>query len=99
MTRLRKLALLAATGVLSVLVAGSAPAVPPSDEVVLRSPSARRVDCTAAARRAMPEGKGHDHFKSSQHRFSCAMDFVRFLPLHEELAARPDVVLGEMDVK
>lgn len=56
--------------------------------------------CTSAARGAMPEGPGHDHADVTQHRnLRCRIEQKAFLPLTEELAARPDVVLGEMDVK
>ncbi|HEX2085836.1 MAG TPA: hypothetical protein VHF89_09150 [Solirubrobacteraceae bacterium] len=56
--------------------------------------------CTDAAKRGMPEGEGHDHQDVTQHRnLRCRIEQVAFLSLKEELAARPDVVLGEMDVK
>src|SRR5918997_432757 len=56
--------------------------------------------CTKAASRAMPgASKGHDHSKVSPHRFSCRMKQVFYDSLEDELAARTDVVLGEMDVK
>jgi hypothetical protein len=55
--------------------------------------------CTAEARQAFPDGGGHVHSDPSQHRFSCRMQQVFFDSLADELAARPDVVLGEMDVK
>ena len=56
--------------------------------------------CTAAAAQGMPEGEGHDHQDIELHRnLSCRMKQVAFLPLKEELKDRPDVVLGEMDVK
>jgi hypothetical protein len=56
--------------------------------------------CTKAAGEGMPEGEGHDHQDVTQHRdLRCAIEQVAFLPLRDELAARPDVVLGEMDVK
>jgi len=56
--------------------------------------------CTKKASRAMPDaGETHDHSKISQHRFSCRMRQVFFDSLEDELAAREDVVLGEMDVK
>ena len=56
--------------------------------------------CTAAAAQGMPEGEGHDHQNIEQHRgLSCGMKQSAFLPLVEELKDRPDVVLGEMDVK
>ena len=55
--------------------------------------------CTAAARGGMPEGTGHNHRDISQHRLGCRMKQVAFLSLQRELGARPNVVLGEMDVK
>ena len=56
--------------------------------------------CTEAAKSGMPEGEGHDHQNVEQHRgLRCAIEQSAFIPLNEELAARPDVVLGEMDVK
>jgi len=56
--------------------------------------------CTEAAKDGMPDGEGHDHQDVEQHRgLRCRIEQVAFLPLTEELAARPDVVLGEMDVK
>ncbi len=56
--------------------------------------------CTAAAAEGMPEGEGHNHQDIEQHRnLSCRMKQVAFNPLKEELKDRPDVVLGEMDVK
>jgi len=56
--------------------------------------------CTAAAAQGMPEGEGHDHQNIEQHRnLSCRMKQTAFLPLVEELKDRPNVVLGEMDVK
>ena len=55
--------------------------------------------CTAAARGAMPEGDGHDHADVGQHDFQCRMRQVAFDSLRDELGARGDVVLGEMDVK
>jgi len=55
--------------------------------------------CTGAAKGAFADGDGHDHLDVSQHRFACNMQQIAFLPLVKELAGRPDVVLGEMDVK
>ena len=56
--------------------------------------------CTEVAKRGMPEGDDHDHQDVTQHRnLRCRIEQVAFLPLKDELAARPDVVLGEMDVK
>ncbi|CAA9510521.1 MAG: hypothetical protein AVDCRST_MAG85-2311, partial [uncultured Solirubrobacteraceae bacterium] len=56
--------------------------------------------CTEAAKSGMPEGQGHNHADVTQHRgLRCRIEQSAFLPLKEELADRPDVVLGEMDVK
>jgi hypothetical protein len=55
--------------------------------------------CTDLARRAMPDGPGHDHSVITQHRFFCQMRQVFFDSLNDELAARNDVILGEMDVE
>jgi hypothetical protein len=55
--------------------------------------------CTAAARQAMPGGEGHDHGDISQHQLSCQMRQVFYDSLSDELAARNDVILGEMDVE
>ena len=55
--------------------------------------------CTDAARESMPEGAGHDHLNIEQHRLACRMRQVAFHSLREQLAARPNVVLGEMDIK
>ena len=55
--------------------------------------------CTTAAGKSMPEGKGHDHSDLAQHRFRCRVRQVFFDSLEDELGARQDVVLGEMDVK
>jgi len=55
--------------------------------------------CTEAASKSMPEGEGHDHSNLAQHRFRCRMRQVFFDSLEDELGARQDVVLGEMDVK
>ena len=55
--------------------------------------------CTEEARRSMPAGKDHDHEDINQHRFACNMRQTAFNSLTKELGARPDVVMGEMDVK
>jgi hypothetical protein len=55
--------------------------------------------CTKASTKATPEGEGHDHQDISQHRFRCRMEQVAFDSLRDELADRPDLLLGEMDVK
>jgi hypothetical protein len=55
--------------------------------------------CTEQAAASMPDGEDHDHLDVGQHRFACGMRQVFFDGLSDELAARPDVVLGEMDVK
>ena len=55
--------------------------------------------CTEYAKTTMPAGEGHDHLDINQHRFRCRMEQVAFNSLTEVFAARPDVVLGEMDVK
>jgi hypothetical protein len=56
--------------------------------------------CTEAAKSGMPDGEGHDHQDVEQHRgLRCRVEQAAFLPLNDELAARPDVVLGEMDVE
>ena len=56
-------------------------------------------ECTAAVRASMPDDARHDHADPAQHRFACRLQQEAFLPLKKELAARPDVVLGEMDIK
>ena len=55
--------------------------------------------CTGAARQSMPDGPGHDHADISQHQFACQMRQVFYDSLSDELAARNDVILGEMDVE
>jgi hypothetical protein len=55
--------------------------------------------CTGVAKQAMPDGGGHDHLKTDQHKFECGATKVFFDDLKDELAARPEVVTGEMDVK
>jgi hypothetical protein len=55
--------------------------------------------CTATTRAAMPAAPGHDHLDITKHDFACRMSKVFFDPLTEVLKDRPDIVLGEMDVK
>jgi PKD repeat protein len=55
--------------------------------------------CTEQSRAATPEGEGHDHQDIAQHRFACRVRQVAFDSLRDELGNRPDVLLGEMDVK
>jgi hypothetical protein len=62
-------------------------------------PGMQEGPCTKVAARSMPAGEGHDHTAVEQHRFACNMEQTSFHPLLTELEDRPDVVLGEMDVK
>lgn len=55
--------------------------------------------CTEQARAAFPDAGGHLHADVAQHGFSCRMRQVFFDSLADELGARPDLILGEMDVK
>lgn len=55
--------------------------------------------CTGATKASVPDDAQHDHSDPAQHRFACDIQQEAFLSLKEELAARPDVVLGEMDIK
>ncbi|MBW3653174.1 MAG: hypothetical protein KY433_06195, partial [Actinobacteria bacterium] len=55
--------------------------------------------CTDAAAKSMPVGDGHRHDDIASHAFACRMQQVAFLPLTEQLKDRPNVILGEMDVK
>ena len=55
--------------------------------------------CTEAVRQSMPDGGSHDHRAIAEHRFACRVEQVAFDPLTGPLADRPDVLLGEMDVK
>jgi hypothetical protein len=81
-------ALLAATSLLLFAAASAAAQAPP-----------REGRCTDEARQAMPEGDGHDHDNVTQHRLKCRMEQVAFDSLRDELGAREDVMLGEMDVE
>jgi hypothetical protein len=65
----------------------------------LPEPAFEAGPCTEAARQSMPAGEGHDHLDPLQHQFACGMVQVAFDSLQVELAERPDVTLGEMDVK
>jgi len=47
----------------------------------------------------VPDGGRHDHLDIVQHRFACRLREVAFLSLKDELGARPDVILGEIDIK
>jgi hypothetical protein len=55
--------------------------------------------CTDQARQAMPDDEAHDHDDVTQHRLKCRMEQAAFDSLSGELGARPDVMLGEMDVE
>lgn len=55
--------------------------------------------CTGVAKQAMPDGNGHDHLKTNQHKFECGATKVFFDDLVDELSPRTGVVTGEMDVK
>ena len=86
------LALAAAAALGAGLAAAPAHAAPPK----IADPG----PCTQAAAFGMPEGDTHDHDAIEQHQgLMCRIRQVAFLPLATELAAQPDVMLGEMDVK
>ena len=55
--------------------------------------------CTDEAAQAMPVGDAHNHSDISQHKFSCRMEQVAFESLTAQLKDRPNVILGEMDIK
>jgi len=55
--------------------------------------------CTGEAKRSMPAGKEHDHEDINQHQFRCNLRETAFNSLTEVLGDRPDIALGEMDVK
>ncbi|MGH2944203.1 MAG: LVIVD repeat-containing protein, partial [Solirubrobacteraceae bacterium] len=55
--------------------------------------------CTEAAARSMPVDAGHRHDDIAAHDFACRMEQVAYAPLTEQLRDRPNVILGEMDVK
>ena len=64
------------------------------------APRVKGGPCTKAASKSMPEGPAHDHGNIAQHKgMRCKMRQVFFDSLDDELGARKDVVLGEMDVK
>jgi hypothetical protein len=87
----RLLSPILALAAVSVLLPAAAEAKPPLP--------AGEGPCTGAARAAMPEGDGHDHAEVGQHAFQCRVEEVAFDSLRDELGARQDVILGEMDVK
>ena len=55
--------------------------------------------CTEEAAGSMPAGEGHNHSDIGQHGFACRMEQVAFASLTAQLKDRPNVILGEMDVK
>jgi len=55
--------------------------------------------CTETAAASMPIGDGHNHRKIDQHRIACRIRQVAFMSLDDRLAARGDVILGEMDIE
>jgi len=55
--------------------------------------------CTEAAAASMPVGDGHRHDVIADHKFRCRMEQVAFLSLTDVLGDRPNVILGEIDVK
>lgn len=63
------------------------------------SPIVEKGPCFDVAAASMPDGPGHDHHNLAEHNFSCGFKQSAFLPLTDELAARPDVMVGESDVK
>ena len=64
------------------------------------APATPEGPCTTLTRAAMPASPEHgDHLDIHKHDFSCRMPKVFFDPLTEVLKDRPDIVLGEMDVK
>jgi hypothetical protein len=62
-------------------------------------PAFQEGPCTEAARRSMPANKEHDHEDISQHRFACNLRQTAFNSLVDIVGDRPDLVMGEMDVK
>lgn len=67
--------------------------------VTTRQAPAPAGPCTDEAAKAMPVGDDHNHADISQHEFSCRMKQVAFESLTAQLKDRPNVILGEMDVK
>ena len=63
------------------------------------SPIVEKGPCFDAAATFLPDGNGHNHDDVKQHDFSCGFKESSFDPLTEALKARPDVMLGESDVK
>ena len=62
------------------------------------SPIVVKGPCFDVAAASMPDGDGHDHMDLAAHNFSCGFKQEAFLPLTDELAGRPDVMIGESDV-
>jgi hypothetical protein len=90
----------------ALLLAAAAPAVaqeefPEQPRTAPRtdSPMVTKGPCFDTAAASMPDGPGHDHSDPAQHAFSCGVRQEAFLPLTDVLAARPDVMIGESDVK
>ena len=63
------------------------------------SPIVTKGPCFDVAANSMPDGDGHDHLDLTAHDFSCGFRQESFLPLENELTGRPDVYIGESDVK
>lgn len=55
--------------------------------------------CTDEAAQSMPVGAQHNHGDVKSHALRCRMEQVSFLSLREQLKDRPNLILGEMDVK
>jgi hypothetical protein len=55
--------------------------------------------CTAEAAKSMPIGDGHRHDEIAAHKFQCRVKQVAFASLTDQLSDRPNVILGEIDVK
>jgi len=79
---------------------GFAPVLAAAALAVAAAPAhAAEGPCSEPGKAAFPAGDGHDHGALEQHRFSCQMEQTAHHALAEELADRPDVMLGEMDVE
>jgi hypothetical protein len=89
----RRLAIALLASVMVALAAAGTASARPGQSDPAQGP------CTEAARQAMPEGEGHDHADVGRHDLACRMREVAFDSLRDELGARQDVVLGEMDVE
>ena len=55
--------------------------------------------CTDEAAQSMPTDGGHDHTDIASHALKCRMEQASILSLREQLKDRPNLILGEMDVK